>query len=172
MEMGDFIYNYLIEGIYLAVLLIVFVRLFTKKIVSTDWTIQFIRWAMIVYSVFRFIDFLKDVLSNETLADIQGESISYHGIIFFFAVLVIFIPFVLLDSKIGKKLALLFFVGLLLNVQSFALIYIWSLREYTDNMVEISEYGTRIISRISIIFISLLSVENGLKAWTKKRLTQ
>lgn len=167
--MGKFVYDFLIVGIYLVVLLIALVRLFFKSRISTDWSIQSVRWLMIVYSVVRFVEFLNYVLRNETLADLQGESISYHETLLFFAVLVIFTPFVLLDSRIGKKLPLLFFVGLLMNVQSFALIYIWSLREYTDNIEMISEYGSRTISRISIVFISLLLAENGLKAWIKSR---
>jgi hypothetical protein len=168
-EMGDFIYKYLIEGVYLAVLLIVLVRLFAKKIVSTDWTIQFMRWAMILYAVSSLIDTLIYTFSNETLADLQKESTGYHETLFFFVVLLKFAPFILLDYKIGKNLLLLFGIGLLLNIQSFALIYIWSLREYSDNMHTISDYGTELISRVSIVFISVLAAENGLKAWMKYR---
>lgn len=164
---SDFIYKYLIEGVYLAVLFIVLVRLFAKKIVSTDWTIQFMRWSMILYAIASLVDTLIYIFSNETLADLPKESTGYHETLFFFVVLLKFAPFILLDSKIGKNLLLLFGIGLLLNIQSFALIYIWSLREYSDNMDIISDYGTTTISRVSIVFISLLLIENGVKAWMK-----
>ena len=166
-EMGDFIYKYLIEGVYLAVLLIVLVRLFAKKIVSTDWTIQFMRWAMIVYSVIRIVEFLFKAFNNATVADLMEEPSAFEEPFFSIAVLYFFIPFILLDSKIGRNLLLLFGIGLLLNIQSFALIYIWSLREYSDNMDIISDYGTTTISRVSIVFISLLLIENGVKTGMK-----
>lgn len=169
---SDFIYKYLIDGIYLVVLLIVLVRLFAKKLVCTDWTIQFIRWAMILYAVSSLIDTLIYTFSNETLADLQKESTGYHETLFFFVVLLKFAPFILLDSKIGGNLLLLFGIGLLLNIQSFALIYIWSLREYSDNRDVISNYGTTTIFRLSIIFISLLLIESGVKACIKYRKNQ
>ena len=168
-EMGEFIYKYLIEGVYLAVLLIVLVRVFAKKIVSTDWTIQFMRWAMIVYSVIRIVEFLFKVFNNATVADLMEEPSAFEEPFFSIAVLYFFIPFILLDSKIGKNLLLLFGIGLWLNYLSFVQVYIWSLREYSDNRNIISDYGTELISSVSIVFISLLAAENGLKAWMKYR---
>ena len=170
--MGKFVYDFLIVGIYLVVLLIAFVRLFFKSRVNTDWTIQSVRWLMILYSVVRFIEFLIYVFRNETLADFQMESSSDHETLFFFALLVYFSPFVLLDSRIGRKLLLLFFIGLLLNIQSIARIYFWvSLNEtFTEQVLQLIAIRTIIV--VCFVFISLLAVENGLKGWIKKRMTQ
>lgn len=169
---SNFIFNYLIEGIYLAVLFIALVRLFARKIVSTDWSIQFLRWAMIAYSVIRFIEFLIYVFRNETLANFQMESSLCHETLYFFALLVYFAPLVLLDYRIGKKLPLLFFVGLLLNIKSIALIYFWSClnEDFTEQVLQLIAIRTIIV--VCFVFISLLLVENGLKAWIKKRMTQ
>ncbi|MFM2000323.1 MAG: hypothetical protein RL204_2270 [Bacteroidota bacterium] len=170
--MGKFVYDFLIDGIYLVVLLIALVRFFFKDRLSTDWTIQAVRWLMIIYSVIRFIEFLIYVFRNETLANFQMESSLDHETLYFFALLVYFAPLVLLDSRIGKKFPLLFFVGLLLNIQSIALVYFWSClnEDFTEQVLQLIAIRTIIV--VCFVFISLLLVENGLKAWIKKRMTQ
>lgn len=116
-EISIFISNNIITRIYLLVLVLILLKIYTNKKNDISTGLKIIKWIIIVYSIITLIGWLLIFIfpSSKDYAIIDRTTDTYawaYLIMLFFNCI---FPFILLIKKIGENIFLVFLVSVLMN---------------------------------------------------------
>lgn len=160
----------LIDGMFISVLTIALVKLLLKNKISTDLSIQIMRWIILVSAfcnLFILIALLTDPPENSLFLNrLTGESWAYRIMLFSSSIL----PLLLLNKKLGRKIVILFLIALMMNIgRLFELIVIHIPSIFRGDDGAYLPYPTELFILIKGLIIAavLLLIENEIKKRNK-----
>ncbi len=118
LEILNFINSYLIRGIFISILLIIFFRAISKSNIDSCYAMQFIKWMILAYSPFYLLYFLLSLLLYQLDDTFFISRISGHYWWAYWLMLsgnMIF-PLFLYIKKFGNKIYVLLIVSILMNI--------------------------------------------------------
>ena len=173
-ELISFIEHNLVQGIFMGVLLLILVKFVSKSKMETYYSSQIIRWIMITYAIGAIISttLLLFLNNSKEYAFLNRATGPYWWAYLLMLISNAVLPLILLNNRIGKKLRVLFFIALLMNLgwlfESFV-IHVTSMhRNYmteNDNTYLPNNRETRILIHGLVIGFSSLIIGNGIKKW-------
>jgi hypothetical protein len=168
--------DYLIKGIFISILLIIFIKLISKTKIETVLTTKIIKWVIIIYSFGVLVNTILMFIfpPTEKYAFLERATGPYWWAYWLMVSMNSIIPLILLNKKIGRKTYFLLIISLLMNVgwlfESFV-IHMTSLhRDFVTESYNPYLPNNRellIIFRGLIFGIVLLIVENVIKTYWK-----
>ena len=182
-ELPMFIGKNIIGGLFMAVSLIIFVRLLFNKKIETKISLEIIRWIIIFYYCVALISWLLILIFPHSgeYAFLNRATGPYAWAYWLMFLMNSIVPLVLLNKKIGKKIYIIFLLTLFMNIgwifEYFVILTTSFHRDYFDgNYIDFLLNGRQIQTLIKGFFIGLISliIGNGISKWkmlTKEKRT-
>ena len=110
--------DYLIKGIFISILLIIFIKLLSKNKIETVLSTKIIKWIIILYSFGVLVNTILMFLfpSSEKYAFLERATGPYWWAYWLMLSMNSIVPLLLLNNKIGKKIHFLLLIALLMNI--------------------------------------------------------
>lgn len=171
----SFVGHHVIRGIFMGVLLLLFVKYIFKDKIETHHAGQIIRWVIVCYAIGAVLSTISLLFfgHSEEYAFLERATGPYAWAYFLLVVFSSVFPLVLLHQKLGKKLALLLLISVGMNIgwlfESFV-VHLTSIHRdlvsenYNPYWPNHSEVG--ILSRGIFTGIVALVIGNGIKKCT------
>ncbi|WP_108801903.1 hypothetical protein [Aquimarina sp. Aq107] len=174
-EIPMFIGKNIIGGIFIGVALIILVRLLFKEKIETIISLEIIRWIIITYCFIASISWLLLLIfpHSEEYAFLNRATGPYAWAYWLMLLMNTVVPFILLNKSIGKKIYIIFFLTLFMNIGwifEYFIIFVTSLhRDFSDgNHTDLLLNSRQIKTLVKGFFIGLISLVagNGIRKWS------
>lgn len=110
--------DYLIKGIFISILLIIFIKLISKNKIETVLSTKIIKWVIIVYSFGVLVNtiLMFIFLPTEKYTFLERATGPYWWAYWLMLSMNSIIPLILLNNKIGRNIYFLLIISLLMNI--------------------------------------------------------
>ncbi len=110
--------EYLIKGIFISILLIIFIKLISKKKIETVLSTKIVKWVIIIYSFGVLINTILMFIipPTEKYAFLERATGPYWWAYWLMLSMNSIIPLILLNNKIGRNIYFLLIISLLMNI--------------------------------------------------------
>jgi len=170
-----FISDYLIKGIFISVLLILFGRILFKNKIDTKISINILKWLIVIYTLGAILSLLSIfTLSNSEKYALINRATGPYWISFWLMLITgSFFPFILIYRNLGNKINILLLVTIVMNFgwlfESF-IVHITSIHSYNihskDGYNPYLPYERELLLMLNaFIFGSLLLILENVGKW-------
>jgi len=173
-ELTRFLSENFIHGIFISILLIIIVKYLSKNKIKTAFSIQFIRWTIIIYSIGVIITYILQTTYStlEELNFLKRATGPYWWSYLLMLLSNTIFPLILLNKRIGRKLSVLFILSILMNLG-------WLFESYILHVISIiGDYSTQndnhylpyrreliILTKGFSIGLIVITIENSITTW-------
>lgn len=172
----DLFYLLLIKGIFISVLIVLFVKKIAKNKIDTTLSLQIIRWVILIYAFGVIIHLILSAIFKENTDNMNDLNTPYW--IFHFITNSV-IPLTLLNNKLSKKAYYILTISVLMNLawlfESFIIHVPALFRNLGENNYSALlpfPYEAKTITKGLILGLVSLFIGNGFKnrRWIKAKL--
>ncbi|WP_298423463.1 hypothetical protein [uncultured Kordia sp.] len=173
-EVPMFIGKNIIGNIFIGIALIILVRLIFKEKIETKISLELIRWIVIIYCVITCISWLLLLIFpySEKYAFLERATGPYAWAYGLMLLLNCVFPLILLSKNIGKRIYIVFFITLFMNVGwifEYLVIAVASFHRdyYNSSYTDFILNNRQINALVKGFFIGIvfLILGNGIKKW-------
>ena len=110
--------DFLIKGIFISILLIIFTKMISKNKIETVLSTKIIKWIIIIYSIGVLVNSILMFIFPpiENYAFLERATGKYWWAYWLMLSMNSIFPLILLNPKIGRKISFLLIISLLMNI--------------------------------------------------------